>query len=112
MPATTDRDEVLEQVRRISGRKPVTDLIEVADYPAPAGWEDALGFALSAMERLPRAKVSVEAGRVSVTAITDSAQEKADLDRGRGLHGPARRQGRARPPANEWRCPVRGRGNF
>lgn len=80
MPATTDRDEVLEQVRRISGRNPVTDLIEMADYPAPAGWEDALGFALSAMERLPRAKVSVEAGRVSVTAITDSAQEKADLE--------------------------------
>ncbi|WP_299723776.1 OmpA family protein [uncultured Tateyamaria sp.] len=81
MPATTDRGAVLERIRAISGRKPVTDLIEVADYPAPEGWEDALGFALTAMENLPRAKVSVEAGRVSITAITDSAEEKARLER-------------------------------
>ncbi len=81
LPASTDRDEVLNRVRAISGALPVTDLIEAADYPAPDGWEDALGFALTAMERLPRAKVSVEAGRVSITAITDSAEEKERLER-------------------------------
>ena len=81
MPATTDREAVLERVRAISGPLPVTDLIEAADYPAPEGWEDALGFALTAMENLPRAKVSVAAGRVTITAITDSAEEKARLER-------------------------------
>ena len=80
MPASTDRDEVLDRVRAISGDLPVTDLIEIADYPAPEGWEDALGFSLTAMERLPRAKVSVSAGRVSITASTDSAEEKARLE--------------------------------
>lgn len=80
MPTSTDRDEVLDRISAISGRAPVTELIESADYPAPDGWEDALGFALTAMERLPRAKVSVEAGRVAITAITDSAEEKARLE--------------------------------
>ena len=80
MPAATDLEEVMDRIAAISGDAPVTDLIEVADYPTPQGWEDALGFALTAMERLPRAKVSVEAGRVSVTAITDSAAEKERLE--------------------------------
>ncbi|WP_299295285.1 OmpA family protein [uncultured Tateyamaria sp.] len=80
MPASTNRDDVLDRVRAISGDLPVTDLIEVADYPAPDGWADALGFSLTAMERLPRAKVSVSAGRVAITAITDSAEEKAKLE--------------------------------
>lgn len=80
MPNSTDREEVLDRISAISGRAPVTELIESADYPAPDGWEDALGFALTAMERLPRAKVSVEAGRVAITAITDSAEEKARLE--------------------------------
>ncbi|MEO0667369.1 MAG: OmpA family protein [Pseudomonadota bacterium] len=80
IPAATDREEVVDRITAISGDAPVTDLIEVADYPVPSGWEDALGFALTAMERLPRAKVSVEAGRVSITAITDSAEEKARLE--------------------------------
>lgn len=80
IPASTDRDDVLDRIRGISGDAPVTDLIESADYPEPSGWGDALGFALTAMERLPRAKVSVQAGRVAITAITDSADEKAQLE--------------------------------
>ena len=80
IPAATDREEVLDRITAISRDAPVTDLIEIADYPVPSGWEDALAFALTAMERLPRAKVSVEAGRVSITAITDSAEEKARLE--------------------------------
>lgn len=82
MPATTDRADVLERVRRISRDAPVTDLIETADYPTPTGWDDALGFALGAMDRLPRAKVSVQAGRVAINAITDSTEEQAELEAG------------------------------
>lgn len=80
IPASTDRAEVLDRVKSISGSAPVTELIETADYPAPTGWEDALGFALTAMKRLPRAKVSVQAGRVAINAITDSAEEQAQLE--------------------------------
>ncbi|GGX55758.1 membrane protein [Tateyamaria omphalii] len=81
IPATTDRTAIVDRITAIAGDVPVTDLIEVADYPAPGGWEDSLGFALAAMERLPRAKVSVTAGRVSIRAITDSAEAKAQLEK-------------------------------
>ncbi|MEX0368529.1 MAG: hypothetical protein AB3N22_20885, partial [Ruegeria sp.] len=80
IPASTDRDAVVDRITAIAGDLSVSDLIEVADYPEPDGWQDALGFSLAAMERLPRAKVSVEAGRVSIRAITDSVEEKARLE--------------------------------
>ena len=80
IPASTDRDAVIAQFADLAAGQTVADLLEVADYPAPAGWEDALSYALNAMERLPRAKVSVEAGLVSITAITDSGEAKQQLE--------------------------------
>lgn len=80
IPASTDREYVIARFNSIAGSAGVTDLLEVADYPPPDGWSSALDFALSAMSSLPRAKVSIEAQRVAITAITDSAQEKARLE--------------------------------
>jgi len=80
IPASTDRDYVVARFKSLAGSTGVTDLLETADYPVPDGWESALEFALSAMSSLPRAKVSVEAQRVAITAITDSAIEKARLE--------------------------------
>ena len=80
IPASTDRDSVIADFARIAGTTTVTDLLEQADYPAPAGWEDALAYALSAMARLPRAKASVEAGRVTITAIADSPKAKTEME--------------------------------
>ena len=70
-------------VRRLSaivGNEQVADLLETADYPAPEGWDDALGYAVSALKQLPRSKVSVSPGRVSITAISDSADAKQKLE--------------------------------
>lgn len=58
----------------------VTNLIETANYPAPAGWDDALSFAMRAIKDLPRAKVSVDAGRVAITAIGNDAADKAAME--------------------------------
>jgi OmpA-OmpF porin, OOP family len=80
IPATTDREVAIERFKAMAGDENVADLLESANYQAPEGWEDAFGFAISAMERLPRAKVSVSAGRVEITAISDSAEEKARLE--------------------------------
>lgn len=79
IPTSTDRDYVIARFASLAGSNGVTDLLETADYPAPEGWERALEFALSAMSSLPRAKVSIEAERVAITAITNSAQEKVRL---------------------------------
>ena len=82
IPSSTDRDTINDRFSAMAGENtPVADLIETADYPAPEGWEDALAFALVAMEQLPRAKVSVSAGRVAITAITDSAKDKLALEK-------------------------------
>lgn len=80
IPTSTDRDYVIARFSSLAGSNGVTDLLETADYPAPEGWERALEFALSAMSSLPRAKVSIDAERVAITAITDSPEEKARLE--------------------------------
>lgn len=56
------------------------DMLETADFPAPAGWNEALAFGVKALERLPLSKVSVTAERVEVKAITDSAEEKRKVE--------------------------------
>ncbi len=80
IPATTDREAVAKRFRALSGSDNITDLLESADYPAPDGWEEALAFAVTAMAQLPRAKASVEAGRVTITAISDSTAAKAKME--------------------------------
>ncbi len=59
----------------------ITNMVEAADYPVPEGWEPTLRFALSALEDLPRAKVSVAPGRVTVTAVADSDEERREIER-------------------------------
>ena len=81
VPFGEGRDELIDAFGDIARDAPVTDLIETADFPAPDGWEDAMNFALRAVASLPRSKISVEAGTVSITAISDSAEERKRLER-------------------------------
>lgn len=57
------------------------NILESADYPPPETWGAALDFGLKALQRLPRSKVSVGAEQVDVTAIADSAAQKAQFER-------------------------------
>jgi OOP family OmpA-OmpF porin len=79
IPTTSDREDAIARIGRLAGDVNVADLLESADYPAPTGWEDAFIFGINAMGQLPRAKASVEAGRVSITAIADSTADKAEM---------------------------------
>ena len=80
IPGASDRAALIESLRRIDADGAVTELIETADYPVPQGWEDAMGFAVIALSRLPRSKISVDAGRVEITAISDSAEARDKLE--------------------------------
>jgi OOP family OmpA-OmpF porin len=82
IPLSASRDDITEHLQGIArkSRKKVTDLLEAGDYPAPEDWEAAMAFALEALELLPRSKISVEAGAVSVTAIADSAEERTAFE--------------------------------
>ncbi len=80
IPADTDRDDLLTQVRSAASNQTVTDLLEVADYTPPPTWAPALDYAIDALGELPRAKVSITADEVAVSAITQSAAEKETLE--------------------------------
>ena len=58
----------------------VTDMLESASDPAPDGWQEALGFGLSVLAELPRAKISVAPKSVRVVAVADSDDERARLE--------------------------------
>lgn len=80
VPASLDRTELSERISRLAAGAEVTDLLESADYTAPDDWRPAVNYALNALDRLPRSKISVAPGRVSITAISDSAEQKANLE--------------------------------
>ncbi len=80
IPADTNREELTNRITRLAGNQPVTDLLEMADYPVPETWRPALNYALRALSELERSKISVTATRVSVNAIADSAEEKRRME--------------------------------
>ncbi|MCC6306547.1 MAG: hypothetical protein IT545_15315, partial [Rhodobacteraceae bacterium] len=58
----------------------IADMTEPSGHPPEAGWEAAVAFGLSLVADLPRAKVSIAAGRVAVTAVGGSVAEKRRLE--------------------------------
>ena len=80
IPSEVDRDDLADRITSIADGQPVTDLLEIADYPAPESWRPATSFALRALGQLPRSKVSVRDGSVEITAISDSSEQKRELE--------------------------------
>lgn len=80
IPAQSDREALSADIARIAGGAMVTDLLQAADYPVPPSWRPSLSFALDSLGRLPRSKISVEAGHVAVTAISDSLAEQRRIE--------------------------------
>jgi len=80
VPANTDRERMADRIAEAAPDKPITDLMETADHPIPPGWAPAMIFALEALERLQRAKISVSAGEVSVVAMAESATDQRRIE--------------------------------
>ena len=81
VPAETDREQLIADVTALAGEDAqISDLLDAADFPEPEGWSDSLRFALTALRNLPRSKVSVEAGRVAVKAMTESDGARRRLE--------------------------------
>ncbi len=80
IPAGEAHERIVADLTSLVGSGTLTDMLETADHPVPAGWEEAVAFGISALRALPRSKISVAADRVSVTAISDSAAQKARLE--------------------------------
>ncbi|MEM1302381.1 MAG: OmpA family protein [Pseudomonadota bacterium] len=80
IPEATDRDLVAARITRAVGDAQITDLLETANFPEPDGWPETVDYALTTLRDLPRSKISIQAGRLDITAITDSESEKARLE--------------------------------
>jgi OOP family OmpA-OmpF porin len=80
VPAETPRDDLAADLAQAAPGQDIADLLQTADYPVPDGWEPALAYALNALELLPRAKISVAAGHVTIEAISDSPEEQRRLE--------------------------------
>lgn len=85
LPAGETEELLLDRGAVLAEGGPFSEMIETANYPAPAEWQAALDFGMRAFEMLPRSKISISQDRVAVTAIATSAGEKrafeADLAR-------------------------------
>lgn len=80
VPASTDRAGLLRVLREETAAPEVTDLLETADYTVPGHWDAALQYGLRAAQMAARAKISIQPGSVTISAITDSADEKGRLE--------------------------------
>ncbi|SPH23405.1 Peptidoglycan-binding protein ArfA [Defluviimonas aquaemixtae] len=80
VPEAADRAQIVAQLTNVAGTGSVTDMLEAASHPVPDGWKEAVEFGIEALAVLPRSKVSISATRISVTAISDSAAEKARIE--------------------------------
>jgi hypothetical protein len=96
VPAQWRRRSRRSAIEAIADGAEVTDMVETADYPPPDTWISALGYGLRALRELPRSKVTVYADRVEVEAISDSAEQQAELAGGLQMRTAGRGRGRPR----------------
>lgn len=80
VPKGARHDEMVSRLGRIVGTDKVSDLMETAEHPVPEGWDGAMRFALEALTRLPRSKISVEAAQVEVTAMAESEDARLETE--------------------------------
>jgi OOP family OmpA-OmpF porin len=80
IPPTDEGESIADQLRDIAEGSEITDLLETASYPVPANWEKALDYAIDALRELERSKISVSAGLIEITAISDSPEAKRRIE--------------------------------
>ena len=88
LPSDVDREQLVKDIQRAVPDAPLSDLLEVADYPIPDGWDDAMDYAVSVLRTLDRSKISIEAGQVAIRGAVKNEdtrrQVEADLARRAG----------------------------
>ena len=80
VPETGGRDVIRSALGAGGLNENVTDMLEASSEPPPEGWREALGFGLSVLAELPRAKISVAPGKVKVIAVADSDPDREKLE--------------------------------
>lgn len=76
MPASSDREAVLEKITDLAAGGSVADLLNSSAYTAPPKWSQTLNYALRALALLPRSKLSMSAGHLEIRAISASEEQR------------------------------------
>ncbi len=82
VPTLTGKEALVEDIERIAGELPVTEMLDTASHDIPGTWQAAVRYAIDALTDLPRSKISVSSDRIEVTGIVDSLAEKRSLEAG------------------------------
>ncbi len=80
LPEGDNRAELTDAAAALVDPAMFSNMLETADYPAPDTWDAAFTFGLEALKALPRAKISIAADHVAVTAIARSDDEKRSFE--------------------------------
>jgi OOP family OmpA-OmpF porin len=81
VPLESDPEAIVDGVRAVAGGTGVSDLLEVADFPVPEGWDAALSYGIKVLDTLPRSKLTVEPGAVAIKAVAESDEDRQRLER-------------------------------
>ncbi len=80
VPADPGEGVIIDRLTAVGGDSTVSDMLQTADHPAPAGWQAALDFTIEALEMMPVSQISVTAARIEVHALVESAEARAALE--------------------------------
>lgn len=81
VPTAWDREEFIETLKKAGGTGSVADLLEHADYTVPEDWDEVMKYGVAAIKQLQRSKISLSANRIDITALADSKEQQAKLER-------------------------------
>lgn len=81
VPLVSDPEAIVASVQAVAEGADVSDLLEVADFPLPEGWEPALAYGIEVLDSLPRSKLTVKPGELAIKAAAESADDKQRLER-------------------------------
>ncbi|MDJ0637421.1 MAG: OmpA family protein [Paracoccaceae bacterium] len=81
VPLVSDPEAIVQSVTAIADDAPVSDLLEVADFPVPQGWESALSYGIDVLDILPRSKISIAPGALTIKAAAEDEENKRRLER-------------------------------
>ncbi len=76
IPNSTDLEDLQKRLERLTDEGQITQFVEAVDFPAPAGWDRTISFAISALQDLPQSKISATATQVTITASAESQEAK------------------------------------
>jgi OmpA-OmpF porin, OOP family len=71
--------DYVASIAEATGALNITNLLQTANYQAPPGWLAAIDFSVEALRQLPRSKISVGAGQIVISALSDSEADRTKL---------------------------------